>query len=177
MGVWAVKARLHVPFPMKMIWFQTTFFRSLFRFRKREGADPIETTDFGVATRIAYRAPGADPVALVHSLRHHPTTAYPDTEPLGANGTNIQAEHESYTAESWHLSHMEFNVAKGFHEFLLELYMETTDGEASGSSPWLMKNMIGADGTAEDDAGNGIEVHLHNRISFGCRAAMCYALL
>lgn len=169
--VWPMKARIYLPYQVSALFFEFIFFRSVWRLRHINNAQTV--TDFPISTRLSL-----DGTVLTHSLRKHPTTVYPNVwPPAAANGNNLYSSYESYTADHWHIGHLAKNVGAGWHEAQLELFMQTTDGKASGSSPWLYKSMINLSGASEDNGGNGIEVDVHNRISFGCRGAMVYAIL
>jgi len=180
--VWGLGAYIRLPYPVTMLMFETIFFRSLFRYRHLDTEDVPGVIDFPVSTRLVYQYTSAAgvrsaPVPVTHSLRKHPVTAFPKDYPPGANGSNVDAGFESYTADHWHQSHMIKGAAAGFHEIRLELYMRTTDGVASGALPWRMESMYDLEENVQNNSATGIQVDLHNRISFGCRATIPYAIL
>jgi len=164
--------RKYVPYNVSLLIWDVTFFRSIFRFKKITEGEVV--TEHGVTTRVS-----VDGTAIPHTLRHHPNTAWPDTYPPSASppGNNIESSFESYTADFLHVQHVQNNVSAGWHECTLELFMESTNDATSGSTQHLVKSMIDVEQADNAYSNAGVEVDLHNRITFGSRNASIWYIL
>lgn len=171
--VWQMAIRQYIPYNVSILFWDTACFRSLFRYMKMVVVDMAydSTTEFALATRMTI-----DGTVIPHTRTEHPNTAWTTDAwpPAATNKGTLSCVTEDDTAHWLHTFHMQEDVSAGWHECVLELYMQSTEGEASGSATFTALGYTDITGNARTV---DTPTHVHNRITFGPRAGNTFWML